>query len=568
MSDNSLTIIANATYKHSTDTRIKTMADKKEAIDLPRDVVEAGSGCQPDLALFWDELRSQVGDRFVLTGAMADLEEAISVITQAVKAIPQDHPDRAMYLSSLGMRLGNRFECTGSLTDLEEAIDVARQAVAAAPLTHPDLSTFWSNLGTLQAGQDPISAIQLLETGRGVLASSLHDLRTDISSLRDQHHSLAQSFDELRHILDTPASRSIADQRHKASQQMSMLLAKIRSLSGFERFLLPATEVEMCQAAEAGPIVIANVSSHRYDAFIIEACRIRALELPGLSRELVLAHAKDVQSLETLQWLWDVVVEPVLEALCLTRCPAVDPWLACAGYHQEPGGKTALDRVVSSYSSTVKTIIHTRQQRQDVRPKSAKIVLVSMQQTPGQNQLQYADKEIHAAETLSALESCQIFRFAGHGGADLDPLKSRLYLEDWQNNLLTVGSLLERKLHSGSPFLAYLSACKTSENLDEVSADESLHLTSAFQLAGFQYVISTLWEFLGDNGLNSSSVSSGLHYAARAFRDEWVQKENGRGQQVDDQGVILGIKPARDVELCEDFEPSQPLWVPYVHYGV
>ncbi|OCK98480.1 uncharacterized protein K441DRAFT_654679 [Cenococcum geophilum 1.58] len=45
-----------------------------------------------------------------------------------------------------------------------------------------------------------------------------------------------------------------------------------------------------------------------------------------------------------------------------------------------------------------------------------------------------------------------------------------------------------------APFLAYLSACGTSQFRDERSVEESIHLISAFQLAGFRHVIGTLWK--------------------------------------------------------------------------
>jgi CHAT domain-containing protein len=103
--------------------------------------------------------------------------------------------------------------------------------------------------------------------------------------------------------------------------------------------------------------------------------------------------------------------------------------------------------------------------------------------------------------------------------------------------------------------------------------DESIHLTSAFQLAGFQHVIGTLWEvedrlcvdmakrmyeFLRDKGVNDESVSQGLHHATRALQDGWVHSEEDAGQ---------GPR-SRDVILCQNTESRKPLWVPYIHFGV
>ena len=47
---------------------------------------------------------------------------------------------------------------------------------------------------------------------------------------------------------------------------------------------------------------------------------------------------------------------------------------------------------------------------------------------------------------------------------------------------------------SASAQLAYLSACDTAITSTAGLIDEAIHLTTAFQLAGFPHVIGTLWE--------------------------------------------------------------------------
>ncbi|KAL5867505.1 hypothetical protein ACKVWC_011394 [Pyricularia oryzae] len=210
-------------------------------------------------------------------------------------------------------------------------------------------------------------------------------------------------------------------------------------------------------------------------------------------------------------------------------------------------------------------------------------VVVPMQNTPKQQSLSYADEEIDVVsaickskgisdrrprgkrDVLSALEACEIFHFAGHGGTDpLEPLHSKLLLDDWQSEPFTVATLLETNPSANPPFLAYLSACGTGQILHKRSVDESIHLANAFQLAGFRHVIGTLWsvddklcvdiarlfyEYLMEN-MEDESVSRALHQAMRALRD---------------QSVGGGL---RDVVVSDELEQTQPLWVPYVHFGV
>ncbi len=109
----------------------------------------------------------------------------------------------------------------------------------------------------------------------------------------------------------------------------------------------------------------------------------------------------------------------------------------------------------------------------------------------GLAKLQITRPQTHQSDVLSALQDRRIFRFAGHGLTDQeDPSKSSLILSD---GLLAVASLLERNVHNRAPFLAYISACETGEVKQGNLIDEALHLISACQLAGFQYVIGMLW---------------------------------------------------------------------------
>jgi hypothetical protein len=107
-------------------------------------------------------------------------------------------------------------------------------------------------------------------------------------------------------------------------------------------------------------------------------------------------------------------------------------------------------------------------------------------------------------------------------------------LEDEKADPLAVATLLEMKLYDDLSFLAYLSASGTGRIGNEKFLDESIHLISAFQLAGFRHVIGTLWEVndevcvdvariihegIRDGHMTDESLCEGLHNAVRKPRD-------------------------------------------------
>jgi tetratricopeptide (TPR) repeat protein len=655
------------------------MADLEEAINVARQAVDAIPPDHPYRAGLLTHLGIHLGNRYSRTGATADLEEAITVGQQAVDATPSDHPERATMLSNLGFHLGRRYFRTRAIADLEEAKQcftaalyqttspISERVVAGRYfLSSPDIlydQQVYSIAKTtidlipllvtrslqnidkrhllsaavglssdaaaiaLHFNQGPVAAIEVLETGRGVIASAFFE-RSEVSALEKDYPEIARSFIDLRDQLDTPSSRDLlaiderptmaaeikGHQRQEAGLQLAHLLKTIRSQPGFGRFLLSIPEADMLKAALNGPIVVLNVSSHRCDALIIMQSGIRLLELPHLSQETINDRVGDLQSLETLEWLWDDIVRPVFDDLGFTKPPSASQWphiwwvptgkltrfpLHAAGHHLKRSGETALDRVVSSYGSSIKAIIHSYRRRTQALAagKSHNVVAVAMQHTPEQQPLEFANDEIKAVlavcnlmglqhpkteprkkeEVLSALKTCWIFHFAGHGGTHpTEPLHSKLLLEDWDREPFTVASLLETNLASKPPFLAYLSACGTGQVLDETSVDESIHLASAFQLAGFRHVIGTLWnvddrlsvdmarmtyEFLRSEDVRDESVSGGLHHATRLLRDQWVDSEKDAGHERSEL-----LSSARHASRTVP-EPERLHWVPYVHYG-
>ncbi|ROW02618.1 hypothetical protein VPNG_07837 [Cytospora leucostoma] len=630
--------------------RTRDIADLNEAVHLGQKSVEAAPPEHPILAACFNTAGIAFHLRYEDFRDAEDFEQA------------KDYFIKALSVSntsvSVRVQAGRRFLAIPNIADDPRAYDIARSTIDLIPLLAPrslqdtdkrhllsDAVGMASDAAAiaLQAGKGAEAAIQCLETGRGVIAGASFEQR-DVSRLMREHRDLALSFVALRDRLDRPTMQDAGSsirpeaedidpmtlaetdrrQRQEAQQQLLTLLDKIRSMDGFNRFLLPATDAEMRDAAIYGPIVIVNVSSHRCDALVIEQTQIRSIPLKRVSQRAIIHRAMQLESVDTLKWLWYSIVSPVLVALGFTasgpELASSPEWrrvwwiptghltkfpLHAAGDHLGRSGETTLDRVVSSYSASVRTIIHGRRQQyhslnSDGDPRMD-LVVVSMSETAGQTSLQNADREVeevlsvfdssvlqhrrpqqYKKDVLSALDNCKIFHFAGHGSTHpTDPLQSKLLLKDWQQDPLTVSSLLQADFGARPPFLAYLSACGTGQIRNEGSMDENIHLANAFQLAGVRHVVGTLWqvedevcvqiarrtyEFIRSDGIGDESVSRGLHHALRMHRDQWVNEACIEAGYMDARGPELQREAVFD-DLPE-VAPRSPYWVAYIHFGV
>ncbi|KAF4206919.1 hypothetical protein CNMCM8927_004254 [Aspergillus lentulus] len=508
----------------------------------------------------------------------------------------------------------------------------------------------------LNAGKDYHYSLELLELGRGIISGLLLEIRSDVSDLEVKHPLLAQEFITLRDELDAPArpagsSGWRASRRRQAERRLNQVIRDIRRYPEFSTFLLQPSCRELKEAARFGPIIVVNVSQLRCDAFLVEKHRISLLPLPDLQLEDVQENNRKLRNnasssrilYKILEWLRFSIAEPVLNALGYIEPPKNDNWprvwwiptgelsqlpLHAAGKHMKGCHENVLDRVISSYSSSIKALIYGRRYRSETSfmQESVNALLVAMDQTPGLAQdhnLPFANSEVAILEKLcpslnlnpirpqprcreeilSQLSTSKIFHFAGHGlSSPSEPASSSLLLDDWNTTPLTVADIRDQRLQQNGPFLGYLSACSTGRNRTKQLIDEGIHLISACQLAGFRHVIGTLWEVsdmhcvhvatvlyktLCEEGLTDIAVSRGLHRATKMLRDGHFRgvpipreanmttqpDEQVKGENIQAQADSPPIIEGRDVKLYKgkgrEKSSEQPLyWVPYVHFGV
>ena len=207
-----------------------------------------------------------------------------------------------------------------------------------------------------------------------------------------------------------------------------------------------------------------------------------------------------------------------------------------------------MDRVVSSYTATVRSLESARDPDRPSAPDPWPLI-IAVPDAPGTGLLEGVVAEAKAINTLlpratiladpvrdavlAALPEHQIAHFACHGVVNTsDPSASRLLMRDYQTRPLTVADIGALSDVSG---LAYLSACNTTVTRATL-ADEAIHITGAFHLAGYQHVIGTLWpvsdavagdlaaEFYsgltpgGDVLPDLSRCAEALHHAIRGLR--------------------------------------------------
>jgi CHAT domain-containing protein len=130
-----------------------------------------------------------------------------------------------------------------------------------------------------------------------------------------------------------------------------------------------------------------------------------------------------------------------------------------------------------------------------------------------------------------------------------DPARSQLILADNADAPMTVADISALDLTGA---LSFLSACDTSVTSPRL-ADESLHITGAFQIAGYRHVIGTLWKIDG-------KIAAEL--AAAFYRDI---TNNGEVAPDPERSAVALHRAVR--ELRKHYEITPTLWAAHIHVG-
>jgi CHAT domain-containing protein len=302
--------------------------------------------------------------------------------------------------------------------------------------------------------------------------------------------------------------------------------------------------------------------------------------------EATTAYAKARKELEdqlghTLRWMWDEFAAKILDHLgyrstpddaqtwprvwwCPTGALTLLP-LHAAGYH-DSGDDSVLDRVVSSYTPTLRALLQSREAQRQANPATDRMLFVGVGYTPGHATLKNVERERRQLSdllpgerwtvlldqdstkdnVLQHLASHPWVHFSCHGTQDLsDPSHGGLILYD--NDRLTIADISTGE-YQGE--FAFLAACKTMTGGVDLP-DEAITLAAAMHYTGYRHVIATLW-------------SVGDEYAAQVT--EGVYKTLIHNGQLDASGAAWALHTAVR-QLRETHRAKPSVWTSFTYTG-
>ena len=447
-------------------------------------------------------------------GLNEDLDAAASMREEALELMPKDHPDRATGLWSMILTRLAQFEVDSKDEHIDQAIREGTEAVdmpnatiyariyagytagaiamhgkrwvegsdllsraiymmpklTARTLTRDDQQFAMTKLiniaslavsAALQADKSYEECLELLEAGRGIIASLTISSRNDVSDLDDIDPNIRLEYERLREKLNmiAPSATYVGESlqhngdfskptrvnetksivsREDAIHDLEKLEERIRTLPGLSRFQLSPAATDLMELAAEGPIVSFNITIYRSDAFLVTHREVRVLQLPSLGYREGEANAvkilgrgkitngklrtkasRNKQLRKILQWMWDVAVGPVLKELGFLDPPSSGAlpriwWLTSgflgslplhsAGYYGQGSTQNALFRVISSYIPSFKALAYARERRlKAVTKAEQRGLIVTMPKTVGMKDLDVQEEARSVQDILGQL---------------------------------------------------------------------------------------------------------------------------------------------------------------------
>lgn len=424
----------------------------------------------------------------------------------------------------------------------------------------------------------------------------------EMSRMVDRRMALAREWDELvaqvreiegfEDFLRPPALEKLlpaADQGPVAVINVSQRRcdALLVKPDGVQVVALPALTAQDVERWVAGYLQVLYVVGRRTREYWLERQRvdegdssIAARDRRDQARRRLGRAEYEVEATlrAILEWLWKTIAEPVLEALGFTDTPADGTqwprlwWcptglltllpLHAAGDHAVEGKArpTVLDRVVSSYTPTLRALVEARSAATPAA--DARLLLVTIADAPGEVPLKSVIRErdmlmkrfagrhtlldgsqATTARVRAQLPEHQWIHFSCHGDQILDdPSRGGLRLID---DTLTIADISAGQ-YKGE--FAFLSACKTATGGVNL-ADEAITLAAALHYTGYRHVIGTLWSVFDTT---AATVAESVYAAVGSAGDFMPDESAERLHRI--------VRSLRDTERLS-------VWTPFTHTG-
>jgi DNA-binding MltR family transcriptional regulator len=479
-------------------------------------------------------------------------------------------------------------------------------------------------------------AVELLDLGRSIFWQQASSLRSDLETLREENLSLAEKLESVGRQLDAGnffssgfitternvdddqrSTEDIGKERRQLVGQWEKLVDEVRQLPRLKYFLKPIPFHQLRQAVSTGQAVIINVSERGVDALIFStAGHIDHVPLPKINQKKlaqssgsvirILNRSSDARAPEdaratqqqhlissnlqvTLRMVWHTIIVPIFNRIHIPLESVHQPqsriwWyptgpltfipIHAAGPHKFNGTVDVSRIVISSYVTTLDSLLQAQTKKKSVPTGQMKLLAVSQPNTPGQSPLPQSTHEVLGIVQLAfsagweandivrlhdlnatvsrvsdALDTCSWAHFACHGSHDpVLGTKSALALHD---GYLELAQLASKRLSIGQ--FAFLSACHAASGLKELPG-EAMHLAAGLQFAGFPSVIATLWSIRDDDAPKVAD-----HTYRYLFR-------NGiQGLEPSEAATALNLAILR---LREDPDVTVDRWAPFIHFGI
>ncbi|MFI6804674.1 CHAT domain-containing protein [Streptomyces luteogriseus] len=558
----------------------------RRAVDMYREILRtADPGTGPvQLATF--NLGATLLELFETERDPALLDEAEHLLRAAVSAAPPGQRHHATATAALARCVALR---AGAPTD--ETVNLLRAHITA-------------DGGTTSAE-------------RVSTAVALGRLHADAGQWRPARAAFAEAIDLLAARL---ADRESAVREHGvasffglASQAAACALAAgdpVFAVTLLERgrgLLLPAAAQSRDAVLNTAgrTVAIINVSRYRCDALLVRDGLVTVVPLPDVTYEAVNRQAgtflwgvqrgadplrpteerdrgSRVAVNGALRWLWHTTVRPVLDAVrydgphglpriwwCPTGMLSFVPMHAAGEYaslYGGRGGECTADRVISSYTTTLRALRLAANRGSGVLTPPPGNPLVVAPQTPGLPELSQAMDELRTlrqlypgcteltgpratkGRILTELPRHSWFHFAGHGSQNVQVAQSAHLVPHDHAAQGGIGADTLRALNLKHAELAFLSACSTATG-QLTLADDQVHVAGMLLSSGFRHVVAAQWTV---QDRVAAEVATAFHRRVAAAPAGGVEPAVALHQAV------------REVRRSH---PKPHVWAPFVHYG-